>query len=340
VKWKIAIIGFGNVGQGTLEILNNKKDIFHSRYNFDFDVVAIAGHSKGSVLNNDGINIEETLNLVRKMGTIIEHKDHVDFDSIEIIRNSDANIVVECTPTDIKTGEPGISHIRTALKLNKHVVTTNKGPIALYFDELMQLAKNNNVELKFEGTVLSGTPAINFAINGLAGCNITEIEGILNGTTNFILTKMEQGMKYIEALQEAQRLGYAEADPRADVEGWDAAVKAVILAKVIMGLDISIDDVKTTGITNISEDDIQDAMKKNGHIKLIASVKGPEAIIAPRYISNSHPFANIMYDTNAITFHTDHLGSVTIMGPGAGAIGTGQAVIRDILSIINETRKR
>ncbi len=338
MKWRIGIIGLGNVGRGVLQILYNKQNIFQSRYNFEYEVVAIAGHSKGSIIDKNGIDIKRLLDVLSRDDNIKRYSEKVeDIETMEIIRNTNADIIVECTPTNIRTGEPGLSHIRTALDLKKHVVTTNKGPIALAYRELLELARKRNVQLRFEGTVLSGTPAISVAMNDLAGCDIEEIEGILNGTTNYILTRMEQGMSYDNALKEAQRRGYAEADPKADVEGWDAAVKGVILANVVMNSSISLDDVDLRGITDITKEDVMDAVANNERIKLIVSVKrqNDSVIIrvAPHRIPITHPFASVINDTNAIRFKTDHLGDVVVIGPGAGPIGTGQAVLTDILAI-------
>ena len=341
--WKIGLIGFGNVGQGFVRILANKKNYLEHRYGFKYKLIAISDPIKGNAYSEDGIDLNKLLNILDSKGDIKSYPGKKDFDSITLAKDMDVDIIVEVTPTNIKTGEPGLTHIRTALKNGKHVVTSNKGPIALAYRELLSLAKEKNVYLRFEGTVMSGTPSLSLAIESLAGCDIIETEGILNGTTNFILTKMEEGMSYDEALKEAQRLGYAETDPTADVEGWDAAVKTVIIANTIMNGDISIRDVDREGITNISLSDIKEALKNNQRIKLIAKVykenNHVKASVKPTNISFKHPLANVMGVTNAITFTTDHLDKVTLIGPGAGRIETGQAIISDILYIHSRVRK-
>jgi len=260
-----------------------------------------------------------------------------DFDSIKTIKETDTNLIIETTPTNVKTGEPGLTHMKTALQSKKFVVTTNKGPIALAYPELKKLADENGVCIRFEGTVLSGTPSLNLALEALAGCSISKVQGIVNGTTNFILTKMEDGKGYKDALREAQELGYAETDPTADVEGWDAAVKTVIMANVVMGGNVTIEDVQRKGITEITLDDVKKAKENNKRIKLVAEVlkeeDGIKVSVLPKELPLTHPLANVMNAINALTFTTDHLGDITIIGPGAGRVETGQALLADILAI-------
>lgn len=341
--WRIGLVGFGNVGQGFVSILANKKDILQKKYGFKYTLVGIADPVKGSVYNSEGLNEKLLMEFIKKDGNIKSYPTgKKDINSLDICSSDDIDIVVEVTPTHIDSGEPGLTHIKEALKHKKHVVTSNKAPIALAYPELRRLAEENKVMLKFEGTVLAGTPAINLSLEALSGTNIEKVEGIVNGTTNFILTKMEEGMNYPDALKEAQKLGYAEADPTADVEGWDATVKAVIIANVIMGGNIKIHDVEREGITKITKEDVIKEIKNGQRIKLIASVSRENnsirASVKPMSISMSHPLANIKGAVNALTFYTDHLGSVTIIGPGAGRVETGQAILTDVLAIHRDSR--
>ena len=201
----------------------------------------------------------------------------------------------------------------------------------------MQLARANNVFYKIEGTVMSGTPVFNTAVNSLAGCSISKIKGILNGTTNYILTHMEQGKTYEEVLIKAQELGYAEADPTGDVEGWDALAKIIILANVLMGENLTIDDVEREGINQIMIQDIEQAKRENTRYKLIGEIEkvnnGINAKVTPQKLPFTDPLANIMGATNAITFETDLLGPITIIGAGAGKTETGFSILADMLEI-------
>lgn len=335
--WRIGLIGLGNVGQGFIRILAEKKEILKKRYGFEYKVIAIADPIKGNAYAEDGLDLREIIKLLDEKGDIKNFPGYKDFDSIKLASEMDLDIVVEVTPTNVETGEPGLTHIKTALENGRHVVTSNKGPIAIAYRELTELAKKKNVILRFEGVVMSGTPAISLAREALAGCDILEIEGILNGTTNYILSKMEEGMSYNEALKEAQRLGYAEADPTADVEGWDAAVKTVVLANTLMDANLTIKDIDRVGITGITMDDVKKALEEGRRIKLLARIYREDdevkASVKPTQVSLDHPLASIMGVTNAVTFTTDHLGRVTLIGPGAGRIETGQAILSDILYI-------
>jgi homoserine dehydrogenase len=268
------------------------------------------------------------------------------WDSLRTIRDSNADTVVEISWTDVQTGQPAIDHVKAAFESGKNAVLTNKGPVALAYRELAELAAAKGVLFRFEGTVMSGTPTIRLAQQALAGCEILEVKGILNGTTNYILTQMEAGQSYADALAEAQRLGYAEADPTADVEGWDAAGKAVILANVLLGGDLRVADVERTGISGLTLADVEAATAAGERWKLIARVwraddpvgaGGPRpqvrASVQPTRLPLSHPLAGVSGAINACTFTTDLLGDVTLVGPGAGRMETGYAVLGDLLEI-------
>ncbi|UCG04034.1 MAG: homoserine dehydrogenase [Candidatus Heimdallarchaeota archaeon] len=336
---RIAFIGFGVVGQGLAEILLEQKTDLKNQFGFEFEVVAIADKMKGSVYAENGLDVQKLLDLVKSTGKIEDYPEGIKgWDSIQTITETNANLIVEVSWTDINTGEPAISHIKTAIGCHKHIVMTNKGPIALAARELLSMAKTNGVEIRFEGTVLSGTPALNLGVNNLASSKITKIAGIVNGTTNYILTEMEKGLTYEVALKQAQDLGYAEADPTADVEGYDALGKIVILTNVVMGGNITKDQVPCQGITKITYQDIKEANKEGKRWKLIAGAELKEdgfvdAYVRPEKIPLDHPLAAVSGPINALTYTTKYLGDVTIVGPGAGREATGYALLTDILDI-------
>ena len=333
MKHRLAFVGFGVVGQGLGEILAEKKNYLKEKYDFDYDVVGICDMLKGSIVDEKGIELKDVLKKLKKNKKISDEK----VEPVKMIKNTSADIVIEATYTDLKTGEPAFTHLKTALENKKHVVTTNKGPIALKYKELKEIAEKNNVMLRFEGTVLSGTPSLNLSIEALAGAEIISVRGIVNGTTNYILTEMEKGRKYEDVLRKAQELGYAEADPKGDVEGWDAVGKAVILANTVMGGDLKINDVERKGITKITLRQVEAARDRGKKIKLLAKVWKEKdkirASVKPEELPFTDFLANVSGVTNALTFETDNLGSVTIIGPGAGGIETGQALLNDMLAI-------
>ncbi len=334
---RLAFIGFGVVGQGLAEILLRKRDELKSKHGFEYSVVAVSDFKLGSALDSGGLDLARVLELAGE-GKISEYPGaETGLDALETIRRCGADTVIEVTYTDIKTGEPANTHFRAALEAGMNLVTTNKGPTALFFRELTALAAEKGAQFRYEGTVVAGTPVLNLGEFCLAGNEITEIRGILNGTTNFILTSMEKGRPYDEVLKEAQELGYAEADPTADVEGFDALAKVVILAKAVMGADISPDDVDRTGITGVSLGDVEAASAEGKRWKLIGRVardgSGVKASVKPEKVELTDPLASVGGATNALTFVTDLLGEVTIVGPGAGRIETGFSLLADILAI-------
>lgn len=338
MKFRLAFIGFGVVGQGLAEILLEKKRELKETHDFEYEVVAISDMNKGSVYAEDGLDMNKVMEIVEKGDTLESYPSGIKgWDPVKTIRETNADTIIEVTYTDMRTGGPALEHVRAALQAGKHVVSTTKGPVAVAARELMDSAEKNGVRYGFEGTVMSGTPAINLAWETLAGCDITEIKGIVNGTTNYILSKMEEGMEYEDALKKAQELGYAEADPTGDVEGIDAQGKILILSNTVMGAHITLDDVARKGITGISLKDVEDAKKDGFRWKLIGYTRktgdGIEAGVGPEKIEMSHPLAGVMGPTNALTFSTDLLGDVTIVGPGAGKKETGFSLLVDLLAI-------
>jgi homoserine dehydrogenase len=340
-SYRLAFIGFGNVGQGLAQILDDRGQELAGRFGAQFQIVAVSDFVLGSLYDPAGLEPALLLKASKEDGHLRDiDAPHQGWDALETITRSNADVVVEMSYTNLETGEPALSHVRAALAAGKHVATTNKGPIALQYPELAALAQENNVRIEAEGTVMSGTPAIHLGRQQLAGAGIQRIQGILNGTTNYILTQMESGASYAEALSEAQERGYAEADPTGDVEGIDAAGKVVILANLLMGEALTMADVRREGITAITAQDIVAAETAGERWKLIGTIERREgqvqASVQPIRLPQSHPLASVSGATNAITYSTDLLGDVTLVGPGAGRIETGYALIEDLLAIHRE----
>jgi homoserine dehydrogenase len=346
MKYKIGLIGCGTVGQGFLDILDKKAPELKKTFGFEAKVIAITDKAKGTLISPQGIDIKKVLMLFGEGKTLADYaprKGPVAMDPLEAIAACDADIMAELTYTNIQTAEPATSYIKKALQVGKHVVTSNKGPAALFYKELKELARRKKVQFRIEGTVMSGTPIFTLFENGFAGNAVSEIQGILNGTTNFILSKMEEdGMDYGEALALAQKLGYAEADPTADVEGFDAMAKITILSNVMLDGDIRTTDVKREGITGITKQMVSDARSEGFRYKLIAQTKreghAVAASISPQKLPLSDPLAAVMGVQNALTFHLDLLGKVTVQGPGAGKTETGFAILQDMLAIHRDLR--
>lgn len=337
MEYRLALIGFGNVGQGLAEILSAKAALLREKFDVDIRIVAICDLYKGSVANPDGFDPKALLDHVTEKGNLKEFPaPDKGWDAQETIEKSNANVLVELAFTDLKTGEPALSHMIQALESGMHVSTTNKGPAALHFPKLLELSKAHGGQIGVEGTVMSGTPALAMGNNMLAAAGITRIQGILNGTTNYMLGEMENGADYADALKDAQAKGYAEADPAGDVDGHDAAAKVVILANLMMDQKMTMADVSCIGISGITRTEIESAQTKNQRWKLIGTIENVDGQIQgsvkPVKLDSTHPLYGVGGATNAITYSTDLLGDVTLIGPGAGRIETGYAIIGDILS--------
>lgn len=336
---KISIIGFGVIGKGFAEVLLRKREYLRKRYDFDPKVVSISDIS-GSLINEDGVDLEYALKVARSQGKIIACRGAKEMPAIEAIEKVDSDVVLEVTPTNLVDGEPGYSHMLKAMELGKHVVTSNKGPLALYFRELIEKAKKHGVEFRYEASAGGAMPLINLARETLSGDEIISIKGILNGTTNFILTKMtKEEITFDIALKEARELGIAEADPSHDIEGKDTACKLVILANAIMNKNARFKDVKIQGIKNITPEAIKLA-KENGYvIKLIGEVANNNLEVSPRLIPANSPL-NVNGTLNVAMFETDLAKEIIITGHGAGAIETNSAILSDIISIWKKLREK
>ncbi|MGA2385713.1 MAG: homoserine dehydrogenase [Candidatus Bathyarchaeia archaeon] len=338
---RIILVGFGVVGKSVTTILAKRYAEKVKDYGFNPKIVAIADID-GAVINPKGLSPEK-LDEIRQKGFPIS-KDpefgHPGMSVLDVIDSVEAEVVVEVTPVNIKNAEPAISHITKAFKTGKHVVTTNKGPLALAMPALTELAEYNNVYLRFSGTVGGGTPVLEFAKRCLAGDKILAIRGILNGTTNYILTEMAQNrLTFQEALTNAQKLGYAEREPSMDVDGFDAACKVVILANWILNKKITLKDVDITGIREVSLQALDEASKRGNTIKLIGSIDGDGAVVKPMEIAKNSPLC-VSGVLNAVTFYTEYAGEETIIGKGAGGMETASAVLRDLLDIRHKLADR
>ena len=337
--YNIALIGFGGVNRALANIIATDEEKFYREMGFNLRIVAVSDMFLGSVYTPEGIDLTLLAALPVAQGacaTLPNGK--ATAENEDIIKNSNADIVVEATVTDSVTGQPATSHCRWALSTGKHVSTTNKGPLAFAEKELMDLALKNNVGFEYEGVVMSGTPVLRFADKLLKGSEIHQFSGILNGTANYVLGLVEQGHTFADAITSAQKQGYAEADPSADVEGKDVMLKVIVLANRLWGANLTRDNVQCQGITGLTETMVKKAVAEGCHWKLVGKASKQEdgsvvASVSPEKLSLEHPLAGISGAVNAITFTSGMLGDVTVSGPGAGRIETAYAILSDIIAI-------
>ena len=320
------------MGQGVAEAIAKKNDLLQNILGEKVRIVG-AFDSSSHVLNRSGLDPMDLLRI--KMANRNLGKKTTE-DIKDILPRIEYDTLVEMTPTNIKNGQPGLGHIRSALSAGHNVVTSNKGPLALKFREISKLAKKNNAMLRFEASVGGATPVINLASELLICENIYSIRGIMNGTCNYILNRMEtEGMQFEPALREAQQMGYAETDPSYDIDGIDSACKVAILANAIMSKDITVNDVSRTGIRGINLAAVNLAGQDKKVVRLIGEVTDRGGEVSPRLIPVGHPLS-IGGTLNTFSIQTDLAGEITVAGRGAGRAETSSAVMSDIFAVMRE----
>ncbi len=328
---RIILCGFGVVGQSLVKLFDSRSEDLYAKYGLKPRVVGVFD-SKGSAIDQSGLDFNKLVETKKKFGTVKKYTNTKNsMSGIEILKNIEADVLIETTASNYKDAEPGMIHITTAMKKGMHVISVNKGPLALAFPSLMELATHNQVMLRFSGTVGGGTPILDYAKNSLSGERITSFDGILNGTTNYILSNMSTGLSFEEALKDAKDKGYVEADESLDLDGLDAAAKLVILANWVMGMKVTMPDIQCTGIRKVTTDDIKKAETRNCSVKLIASCEN-ELVVSPKEIPNDNPLC-VNGTLNAIAFTSEHSGTQTIIGKGAGGTETASSILRDLLDI-------
>lgn len=331
---RIILCGFGVVGQSLVKLFVSRAEDLYAKYGIKPRVVGVFD-SKGSAVDQSGLDLEKLILVKKEFGTVKNYaKTKNNYSGLDMIKNIDADVLIETTASNYKDAEPGMSHIINAMKSGMHVISVNKGPLALAFPSLMELATYNQVMFKFSGTVGGGTPILDYAKNSLRGERITSFAGILNGTTNYILTNMANGLTFDAALKDAKDKGYVEADESLDLDGLDAAAKLVILANWVMDMKVTMPDIKCTGIRKVTTEDIKKAAKNKSAVKLIASCN-KELEVSPKEISIDDPLC-VNGTLNAIAFTSEHSGTQTIIGRGAGGMETASSILRDLLDIRQE----
>ena len=340
IRVKIVLAGFGNVGKGFLQVLQEKKQFCRSRYNLDIEVHSI--FRRGSaLLSPRPLNIKEILEKYSSSFSFEEN--HLWKPGLELkdaLDSIEPGVLVACTPSSIRDGEPGLSYIHCALDKGWHVVTADKGPLVVDFRCLKKKAERNHLALKFSGATAAALPTMDVALYSLAGAGISQVEGILNGTTNYILTRMKEGVGYKQSLEEARSMGIAEPDPSFDIEGWDTASKILIIANAALNTDFTLNDVKVEGITRIPPRLLSRAREKGKALKLLGRIYKKEVKftleVALTIVDSSHPLFGVDGTNKGISFFTDTMGAVTVTGGKSDPRGAGASLLKDIINIYRE----
>jgi homoserine dehydrogenase len=329
----VIVVGFGFIGRGVVRAFQ-KKIVKIRRIDGDFRVVGVSD-SRGYVYDEGGLNLERLSEVERLSEYSAGYREGGSTE--DLIEKGDVDLMVEATPTNIVDGEPGLTFIRLALERGVHVVTSNKGPLVVAFRDLMSLAEGRGCQLLFEGTVAGAIPIFSLVRESLQGDEIRRVSGILNGTTNYILSRMYfEGTSFELALKEAQERGITERDPSYDIDGIDAACKVVILANALMNRNVKFEDVERTGIRRVTQEAVSLAKKSNFAIKLVGTIDR-RIEVAPKLVPINHPLC-VHGTLNAVHIEADLAGEITLVGYGAGR-ETVSAVLNDVLTVLKSKTK-
>lgn len=337
------LIGLGNVGRRFLELVDRKRDTLELELGLELVVVG-AADSSGAAVCPSGLDPRQVVQLKTKGQGVAEYPDwgQPGLSALEMIQAADATLdcglLLDASPANLTDGQPGLGCIEEALAQGMHVVTANKAPLVLAFPRLLNLARAGGVRLRFDATVAGGLPAVNLGQRDLAAAHIHRLEGVVNLTTNYILTRMAgDGLGYDEALAEAQEAGHAETDPSLDVEGWDAASKLVILAHSVLGYPATLDEVSVQGILGVTAKMLSQAAAEGKRIKLVATAREEvdryRLTVQPTWLEAEHPLAQLGSKQMGIVYHTDISGVISAAIVEETPVPTASAMLRDVLDI-------
>lgn len=336
---KLGLLGFGNAGRAFAKILDEKRQEIAKTMGADIIVTGITTGSRGALYNSGGIDLRKAWTEIEENGRFDrKHCDYSDWNSMTMVENGEYDVIVEMTPLDIFTGQPATDHLRKAMERGKHAITANKGPIAWYYKELHMLAEKMGVLFYYETTVMDGTPIFNLKDETLKFCKVTEVNGILNTTTNYVLEEMAKGKNYDDIMEEGKKKGFVEADPSMDIEGWDAAAKVTALLNVLMDAGITPKDVDRTGIENITMEDIKKAEAQGKIIKLICNGSLENGVVTasvkPVLVEKGGLMSAIDGTSSVVQITTDLMGTLTIIEHDPDLVQTGYGVFSDVVRIV------
>ncbi len=339
ITCRYTLIGLGNIGRNLLYILAHRQAQVRKDYGIEFVLVG-AADSGGAAIDTTGLDPARVrdIKLARQSVCTYTGAGQAGMSALEMVRAVPADMLVDASPTNLQHGEPGLSCVRAALGAKQHVVMANKGPLVLAFGELTGLAQKMGVKLFYSGTVAGGLPTVNLGVRDLAGSEVLRVEGIFNGTTNYILTRMaEEQIPYEEALKGAQQAGIAEADPTLDVDGWDAANKLVIIANSVLRRPTTLADVSVQGIRGVTLQDLQQARTQGKVIKLLALAekRGDDYALSvgPVALPQDHPMARTGLWDMGVVYTTDYMGVISAVIEEKGPVPTSAAVLRDMINV-------
>ncbi|HEX7973512.1 MAG TPA: homoserine dehydrogenase [Anaerolineales bacterium] len=337
--YNLALLGFGNVGQALARLLLEKETELQNQYGLTFAITGIITGRHGGAIDLQGIDLERALQGMQAGGSLdVLSTQPVPVDSFDFIYRSGAHVLFENSPVNYATGQPAVDHLRLALDLGMHAITANKGPVVHAYRQLVDLAETHGVKFYFESTVMDGAPIFSLFRAALPAANLRSFRGVLNSTTNLILSRMENGETFDQAVAYCQKIGIAETDPSGDIDGWDASVKVAALATVLMDIPLKPQQVKRQGIRGITPQDIAQAKAEGKRWKLVcqAQRKGDtvQARVAPELVSAGSPMYGVEGTTSIVQFETDVLGLLSVIESDPGPRTTAYGLFADFLNAV------
>jgi homoserine dehydrogenase len=339
--YRLALLGFGNVGQALARLLLHKQEDIAARYSITYSVTGIATGRHGAAIDPQGIDLERALSLVQagkplsELSAVLAPDNALDF-----IRECEAEVLFENTPVSYADGQPAIDHLEAALNRGMHAITANKGPVVHAYQRLTDLAASKGRKFFFESTVMDGAPIFSLFRSALPAAHLRSIRGVLNSTTNLILSRMESGESFDRAVAYAQQIGIAETDPSGDIDGWDAAIKVSALATVLMGTPLRPDQVERQGIRDIAPQQIAHAKSQGKRWKLVCSAErdseGVRGRVAPEMVGVDSPMYGVEGTTSIVQFESDVLGLLSVIERDPGPRTTAYGLLADFLNAVRK----
>ncbi len=338
---RFLVIGLGNLGRRFCEVLQEKNAFLRQRYGLDLRLVG-AADSQGAAYDPErGLILEQVIRLKRAGKSVADYPEggRRGWLATELVATAEADLLLEASPVNLEQGaEPGLTCVRTALERGMHVATPNKGPFVVAYQELHDLARVRGVQLRFDGTVAGGLPALYIGQRDLRGAVIHRLEAVPNLVTGYVMDMLTEGLPWEDALTRARREGVLEADGSWDLEGWDAAAKLVILANAVLEVPARLEDVTLTGITALDVDELKSARERGARYRLLALAEriadGTYALsVTPEPLSPDHPLGHLGRKQMGVVFSTDIYGTITAIIDEPEPIPSAATMLRDVLDI-------
>lgn len=342
----LALLGFGNVGQAFCNLIEKKRDYLRENHQLELILTGIQTAHHGTAINSAGLNLTRALEIMNNGQDLqlVSERHAENMSVLEFIYASSSDFFLECTPLNPFDGQPALSYLKTALKVGKHVITANKGPLVYGYQQLKDLARDHDHAFYFESAVMDGAPIFSLFREALPAIEIRSVNGILNSCTNYLLDLLSAGLPFADAIKQAQAIGITETDSSFDIDGWDAAIKLAAISTVLLDIPLLPTQIQRTGIREITPTMITEAVQAGEKWKLVCSLKRNgktilSATVKPERVSNNSPYFNINGTSSFVQFETDVLPALGILEGNPGPETTAYGMLSDLLNILKRYKR-